>query len=132
MNRTLVIFDFDYLHGASISTSSTCATSFVHIYNWLNSGNSLLMDCRCFCNIQEAIDIIERRVIPSDSEAGSATFCGETFFAIIIGIIAYLHNQALISDISSKRGIVANCFYTLLWMKNRNISYRMRYGTTKT
>lgn len=97
MNRTLAIFDFDYAHGISVGTASACAASVDYVHNWQNSGNSLLLDCRCFCNLQEAIDIIERRVIPSDSDAEFATFCGEVFFAIIIDAIVYSYNNVLIS-----------------------------------
>lgn len=98
MDTTFVVFDFDYLHGKSASIMSTCATSVGHIHNWLSSGNSLMMDCRCFCNVQEAIDIIERRVIPSDSYEVLTQFCGAAIFSAITGITVCLHYPASISD----------------------------------
>lgn len=98
MYGTFVIFDFDYLHGTSMVTSSTCITSVAYIHNWKNNSNFILIDCRCFCNLQEAIDIIERRVIPSDSDADFTTSCGEMSFSSIIGVVVYTYNKVLISD----------------------------------
>lgn len=85
MNKTLVAFSFDYLHGTSAGAASACATSAVCLYGRQGSGNSLVMDCRCFCNLQEAIDIIERRVIPTDSDADFATPRGAVACAAAAG-----------------------------------------------
>lgn len=98
MYGTFVIFDFDYLHGTSMGLSLTCITSVFYIHNWQDVGNFILIDCRYFCNLQEAIDIIERRVIPSDTDADFTTFCGETSFFFIIGVVVYAYNKVLISS----------------------------------
>lgn len=105
MYSTLVRFDFDYLHGTSVCTSSTCMASVAYIHSSQNSSNVIPMDCYCFCNLQEAIDLIERRVIPADSDADFTTFCGGTFFAAIIGAIVCTYNNVLISDNSLFAGL---------------------------
>lgn len=88
MNKALVIT----LSGTQVSSSFACVTSVVDIHQWLYNGNSLMMDCCCFCILQEAIDIIERRIIPSDSNADFSCICFVVLPAAIVDVMLYRYN----------------------------------------
>lgn len=114
MKKAVITFDFDYLYASTCRASVICVSSFssgrvISLYNRC-SDNTFVMDCRFFCDRQEAIDIIERRVIPSDSEADFLMPCGEIAPAAIICKTICLPEQAYVSDNSLHTGIVANSF----------------------
>lgn len=122
MDKTLAIFDFDYLYGTCVSATPACAASVSHAHKWTIGGNSFKMDCRFFCTRQEAIDIIERRIIPSDADAVFAMLCGEVTLAAIIGMSVF-YDQAMISDNSLIAGLSLIVFYTYSKVKY-NKTYR--------
>lgn len=86
MKETLATPCFDDRRGAAAATAPVVMAGVCPAHDWTRGSNSVKMDCCCFCIRQEAIDLIERRVIPADADAAGVTECGAVSPAAVIGM----------------------------------------------
>lgn len=106
MKKLLATCDFDCLCGLSINTTSVYAASVGRKHSGTAYSNSFRMDSRIFCIRQKAIDLIERRVIPADSDTVCAAICGAIWCAVLAGAtVFYFRYGAMISDNSLIAGL---------------------------